>query len=100
LNQQDIKFLKQLSDAEYETWTRWKQSNYEVRIKVDSTRFIKDIMIRRAGTNDANDHIHIWTDTVTGEQGTHLTIVRNGHKSRHKIDGNKSFDELIDEFTQ
>ncbi|HAX79719.1 MAG TPA: hypothetical protein DCY88_28765 [Cyanobacteria bacterium UBA11372] len=98
LNQSEVKLLKQLSDARYSKgWTKWKQSNYEVQTKTDSTGFVKDIYIKKAGTNA--DHIHIYTDTVTGEKGTNLTVVRNGKSEHYKIDGNKSVDELINEFT-
>lgn len=98
LSQSEVKLLKQLSDARYQKgWTRWKQSNYEIMTKTDSTGFVKDIYIKKSGTN--SDHIHIYTDTVTGHKGTHLTLSKNGKSQHYKIDANKSVDDLINEFT-
>ena len=105
--------LKQLSDARYNSWTRWKQSNYQVKTKTDSTGFVKDILIRRSGTTGDDDHIHIWIDpveakpinSITGKRmddnrATHLKVIKNGKVNRYEIDKNKSIDDLINEFTQ
>ena len=97
LTRDEIKLLKQLSDARYSNWTQWKQSGYEIKTKTDSTGFVKDILIRKIGTN--NDHIHVYTDTVTGENGIHLTVYRNGKPKHYRIDKNRSVDDLISQFT-
>jgi len=97
ITQGESKLLKQLSDARYSNWVQWKQSGYEIRTKTDSTGFVKDILIRKIGTN--NDHIHLYTDSVTGKNGSHLRVYIDGVEQRPRlIDKNLSVDDLISQF--
>lgn len=91
----EVKLLNQLSDLRYQKgWTRWKQSNYEIRIKMDSTGFVKDVLIQRIGAKKVggkSDHIHIYHNPATNEKGLHLTVIKNGKSDKHEID--KKFDD-------
>lgn len=90
LTQDEVRFLKSLSDARYaKDWTQYKNTNYKIMTKTDSTGFVRDIFIRRGGSSD---HIHVYVDTVSGNRGMVLTF--NGQ--HYPLDYN-SFDDLLND---
>lgn len=89
LTQDEIRFLKGLSDARYSDWSQWHNTNYVIKTKTDSTGFVRDIMLKRKGSSD---HIHVYTDTVSGRNGMVLTV-----KGTHYPLSYDSFDELLND---
>lgn len=89
LTQDEIRFLKTLSDAKYTKWEPWGNTNYVIKTKTDSTGFVRDIQIRRSGSSD---HIHVYTDTVSGKSGMVLTANNNHYPLSYD-----SFDDLLND---
>jgi hypothetical protein len=90
LTQDEIRFLKQLSDAKFsKNWESWGNTNYLIKTKTDSTGFVRDIHIRRKGSSD---HIHVYTDTVSGKSGMVLTANNNHYPLSYD-----SFDDLLND---
>lgn len=90
LTQDEIRFLKSLSDARFaKDWTQYGSTNYYIQTKTDSTGFVRDILIRRKGSSD---HVHVYVDTVSGNRGMVLTT--NG---KHYPLDYDSLDDLLND---